>query len=295
MTSLLSLLPPGPFAVEPTVGQHVWRSLAAVDLHLHLSAYRDHAAAQRTFGAARADDGPAPAAAPARPRKPYPMSGGVAQLSLSGPMSKGGSPSLFDGASTVALRRQVRQAANDPDVTAILLRVDSPGGEVAGTGDLAADVRAAAQHKPLYAYAEDLCASAAYWVASQSNAVYANPGARVGSIGTYLVVPDSSGLADKLGVRVHVVRAGEHKGAGVDGAPVTDAHLAHFQGQVDDLNAQFVAAVRRGRNMTAEQAAALADGRVYVGAKAREAGLIDGVTSYDNVLAKLRAYKPPAP
>jgi len=297
--NLSSLIPPGPFAIEPASGQHLLRSLEAIDLHVHLAENESRRVAIKSAdsGAAKsADNGAAKSAdngaAPSKPRKPYQMDGSVALLSLSGPMSKAGSGSMSDGGSTVQLRRQVRQAAADPDVSAILLTIDSPGGEVAGTGDLASDVRAAAQGKPLYAYIEDLGASAAYWVASQCNAIYANPGARVGSIGTYLAVEDSSGMADNLGLKVHVLKAGDYKGAGIPGTAVTDDHLAHFQQQVNDLNSQFVSAVGRGRDKTPEQMKELSDGRMYVGAKARIAGLVEGVTSRDAVIAKLKSYKP---
>ena len=285
--NLSALIPAGPFAIEEASGRHLLRTLEAIDLHVHL---QEHEGKKQALKSADADA--SGASALPKPRKPYPMDGSVALLSLSGPMTKAGSGSLSDGGSTVQLRRQVRQAGADPDVSAILLTIDSPGGEVAGTGDLAADVKSAAQAKPLYAYIEDLGASAAYWVASQANAVYANPGARVGSIGTYMAVADSSGMADKMGVKVHVVKAGDYKGAGVPGAPLTDDHLAHFQQQVNDLNSQFVGAVQRGRGMTDGQMKDMADGRVYVGAKARTAGLVDGITSRDAVLTKLKTYKP---
>lgn len=291
--TLISLLPPGPYAIEPACGQHILRSLETIDLHVHLQDWQSQSSQSQSSQLSAAPRGNvlAEGATAPKQRKSYALDGGVALLSLTGPMSKGGSPSMGNDASTVALRRQVRQAAADPDAKAILLKIDSPGGEVAGTSDLAADVKAAGQVKPLYVYIEDLGASAAYWVASQANAIYAGPSARVGSIGTYLAVEDSSGMADKLGLKVHVVKAGDYKGAGVPGSPVTPDHLAHFQAQVDDLNAHFVSGVQRGRGMTAEQAKALADGRVYVGAKARNAGLVDGITSYDAVLTRLKAYK----
>lgn len=289
--NMLALLPPGPFAIYPVAGQQIWDSFAGTSLHLHLTQYE-----AGLYEATIKDDAPVKVRVdegPVRPaRKPYPMNGSVALLSLAGPMSKGGGPSLSDACSTVALRRQVRQASADADVSAILLTVDSPGGEVAGTADLAGDVWKAAQGKPLYAYIEDFGASAAYWVASQANAVYANPSALVGSIGIYMVVPDTSDMAAKEGVKVHVVRAGDHKGTGVLGAPITDDHLTHFQGIVNDLNRQFLAAVKTGRGLDLTQNVAPANGQVYVGAKARAAGLVDGITSRDNVLAKLQSYKP---
>ncbi len=289
--NLASLIPPGPFAIEPRHGWHIHNQMSQIDLHLHVQEYQEQKTQQQAPGPQSRSGYDSSSD---KPRKPYQMDGGVAILSLSGPMTKGSAPSMSDGTSTVELRRLFRQASADPDVTAILLRVDSPGGQVAGTPDLARDVAAAAKTKPVYAYIEDLGASAAYWIASQCNAIYANPNAIVGSIGTYMVIPDTSEMADKMGAKVHVVKAGDHKGAGVPGAPVTDAHLAHFQQIVDDLNAQFLASVSKARGLTLAQNVAPADGSVFVGAKARAAGLVDGITSFDSVLAKLKTYKAPA-
>lgn len=151
--------------------------------------------------------------------KPFQFESGVAVLSLSGPMTK--RPQSFsDGASTVRMRRQVRQATADPDVTAIALVIDSPGGQVAGTKELADDVAAARARKPVVAYIEDLGASAAYWVAAQADAIYANETAFVGSIGTYCVVQDLSRMAANVGIEVHVLSTGPFKGAGYPGTAV---------------------------------------------------------------------------
>src|SRR5581483_9650939 len=101
--------------------------------------------------------------------------------------------SSMGGTSTVMARRDIRQAVADQDVAGILLAIDSPGGTVAGTDDLAAEVRQARTSKPVWAAIDDLGASAAYWVASQTQRVTVNsPTALVGSIGTLQVIRDLS-------------------------------------------------------------------------------------------------------
>ena len=216
----------------------------------------------------------------------YEVTDGVARLSLDGPMTK--KPTcmawMLGGVSTVEARRALRQAVEDAGVRAIVLCIDSPGGEVAGTFDLADEVARAAAIKPVTAYLEDLCCSAAYAVASQASRVVANRSAVVGAIGTYMVIPDSSRAAQNAGVNVHVVRAGRLKGAGSPGSEVTGEHLAEFQRTVDGLNAQFIATVAQGRGMSVEDVAMLADGRVWVGADAIEVGLVDAVGSLDEVM-----------
>lgn len=220
-------------------------------------------------------------------RREYPIVEGIAIIDLYGPLMKFVG-SLEEGTSTVSARRKVRNAANDPAVSGILLRIDSPGGTVAGTEDLAGDVASAAKAKPVHTYFEDLGASAAYWVGSQAARITANSTAIVGSIGTFCVVYDMSDFAKASGIKVKVVRAGDFKGSGVPGTEVTDEQLAEYQRLVDTLNSHFLEGVKSGRRMAISDVRALADGRVWVGKEAVSKGLIDGVGSFDQAVAELR-------
>ena len=136
-------------------------------------------------------------------------------------------------------------------------------------------------------FIEDLGASAAYKAASQAGRLSANEPAFIGSIGVYQVVEDTSEMAEKMGVKVHVISTGEFKGAGVPGAPVTDAVLQDVQNEVDALNELFMKAVAKGRHMDIRTVRKLADGRVHIAAKAQSLGLIDAVESFDDALAGL--------
>jgi len=149
----------------------------------------------------------------------YENTNGVAIIDVAGVLTK--CPDFINtlfglGTAMLDIGQQVEHAADDDDVSAILLRIDSPGGSVRGTADLAATVAAANKVKPTVAYAEDMMASGAYWIGSAAGKVYSNSTAIVGSIGTYAALLDSSGAADKLGLKVHVVRAGAFKGAGTN-------------------------------------------------------------------------------
>ncbi len=211
----------------------------------------------------------------------------ISVIDIRGTMTKRGS-SLSSAGSTVRLRREVRQAAADPNIDGIMLRIDSPGGTVAGTADLAAEVAAANKKKPVYAFAEDTTASAAYWVASQAAKVYANNRtAKIGSIGTLLVLYDFSGAAEKEGIRPVVVKTGELKGVGVPGAPVTADQETYLQQLVDETQTEFSAEVATGRNLSADKVAAVATGRVYSAVEAQSLGLIDGIASFDATLGLL--------
>lgn len=231
----------------------------------------------------------AKAAASSRARAEYDIVDGIAVIDLTGTLMKTVS-SLSNGTSTVNVRKQIREAAADDKVRGILLRVDSPGGTVAGTADLASEITAAIEAgTPCWAYVEDLCASAAYWIASQCNQVVANNTGLVGSIGTYMQVADYSMAAAQKGIKVHVIKAGQFKGTGTTGTEITAEQLADMQRIVSELNAEFTSAVARGRKLSADQIAELADGRVHVSRNALSLGLIDSIGNYESALAGLRA------
>ena len=213
-------------------------------------------------------------------------SDGIAVISAEGPLQK--ASSKFGGTSTVAMRRAIRQAVGDAAVRAIMLLVDSPGGTVSGTAELAADIATAARSKPVHAHVEDLAGSAAYWLASQAHRVTATATSQVGGIGTYCVVEDSSGQMAKEGIVVHVIAAGKFKGLGEWGRPITADELAYVQSRIDALNEHFLAGVAAGRRMSMDAVRAVADGRIYIGAEAGRLGLIDAVENQDQAMAAVR-------
>ena len=224
----------------------------------------------------------------ARPKLEYPVDRGVALFDVMGVLSKDG-PDLIDllfgegGTATAPLADAIGRAADDPSVLAIFIDIDSPGGTVDGTAAVADAVYAASQKKPVFAFAGDCIASAAYWIGSQATKLFVGPTSTVGSIGVYTVLVDSSRLAANQGIDVKVVKSGEMKGAGTPGTPITDAQVADTQRVIDDLNGHFVAAVARGRGMrmkherNADGKPIPADGRVFIGQQAVDMGLADGV------------------
>ena len=216
------------------------------------------------------------------------VSDGLAVVQIRGPLMKHRA-SLCSSTSTAMLRRTIRRAAADDAVRAIMLRIESPGGTVAGTRELAQDIRAAAQRKPLHAYAEETCASAAYWLASQASHVGANATAVVGSIGTYSVLEDWSEAAENMGVRVHMIRAGEMKGAGTPGTPISAEILADHQRLIDGLNAFFLEAVEQGRGLSSAAVRRLNDGRVHLADDAKDLGLIDAVETFEEAADRLQS------
>lgn len=210
----------------------------------------------------------------------------VAVIDIQGAMTKRGS-SMSDAGSMTRIRRELRQAVADEDVAAVILRIESPGGTISGTMDLAADVRKANQQKPVVAFVEDLCASAGYWVASQAERIIANnDSALVGSIGTFIGLYDLSGLAAQKGIRPIVVRSGAMKGAGFPGTEISQEIRDELQSKVDQTQALFTAGVAEGRTLSVDTVTALADGRMHLAPVAKDLKLIDSVNDFASAVSE---------
>ena len=145
----------------------------------------------------------------------------------------------------------VRRAVADETVKAIVLDVDSPGGDAMGCAEAFEAVFAMRGAKPIIAVADTLMASAAYFLACAADEIVASPSSLIGSIGTIMTHFDMSGMAEQDGVKVTLITAGEHKAAGSQWLPLDDATTKLLQGTVDDFYGQFVAAVAKGRDVRA--------------------------------------------
>lgn len=209
------------------------------------------------------------------------VEGGVATINIHGILMKNPPSWLawfgIDSTDFSQIRQQLAEAVGNTNVQEILLHVDSPGGTVAGASETADAIKAAGRVKPVIAYIEDLGASGAYYLASQAKQITANLNAEVGSIGVYTVYEDYSKAAETAGVKVHVIRSGEHKGMGIIGAPITDGQIRAVQDVIDGMAGNFIAAVSEGRRISIEMVTALADGRVFIAAEAKKNGLIDSI------------------
>jgi signal peptide peptidase SppA len=217
----------------------------------------------------------------------YDVTGGIAIIPLDGPLMK--IWSKYGGTSTLWARAAVRNADADPNVSGIMLHIDSPGGTSAGTSDLGDDIRSVG--KPIHSYISDLGASAAYWAASQTDHITIGRTGLSGSIGTYASIVDTSGAAELAGIKVHVISTGKYKGAGEEGAPVTDDQLAYWQELVNKHFAHFESAVRGGRRMTKSKFDAVSDGRVFDAADSKMLGLVDEIGSFDTAIKRLMRAK----
>lgn len=215
---------------------------------------------------------------------------GVAIIRMEGAITK--ALPKFEGASSVLTRRAIRNATNDEDIESILLKFDSPGGQVDGIEDLAREVTRARQFKIVDAYVEDLAASAAYWVASQARRITSNPMGFSGNIGAFAVLEDLSGLAEREGIRVIVKSTGPFKGMGVPGTAISKEAEDEVQRHVDQVGVFFFRAVRQGRRITASQLTAVTDGRLWIANEAQELGLIDAIGTFEEAVAMTKDKRP---
>jgi signal peptide peptidase SppA len=203
-------------------------------------------------------------------------------------MTKRGS-SFSDAGSTVKIRQQIRQVKADSSIGGVMLVIDSPGGTVAGTAELGADIADLAASKPMVTFAEDVMCSAALWAGVQAGKVFANSDhATVGSKGVFIGLYDQSGQAAKEGIRPVVIRTGDLKGTGFPGSEISDPQKLMLQQMVDAANVSFDAAMQK-RKMSASALAELSRGGVFTGKAAVGMGLIDGIRSFDEALSELRS------
>ena len=189
-------------------------------------------------------------------------------------------------ASYTAIGEQLDAALADPNVAAILLDVDSPGGESGGVFDLADRIRAATAVKPVWAVANDMAFSAAYALACAASRVFVSRTGGVGSIGVIAMHVDQSAKDAREGVRYTAVFAGARKNDLNPHEPITDEAQAQLQAEVSRIYGLFVATVATYRGITADAVAATEAG-LFFGQDAVAAGLADAVGTFDDALAQL--------
>lgn len=215
--------------------------------------------------------------------------GGVAVLAIEGVLAPKANlfTEISGGASTQMLSAQVQSMLNDNAVKSIILAIDSPGGSVFGTPELADVVRSAAKVKPVVAVSDASMCSGAYWVGSACNAVYiTGPMVNVGSIG---VVQRRSYQPAAAGEPVvEEITAGKYKRVGSPDKPLNKEDRAYVQSQLDHMYGVFVGAVSQNRGASIEDVLAnMADGRVFIGQQAVDHGLVDGFSTVDAMVEQL--------
>ena len=191
------------------------------------------------------------------------------------------------GTSTEMLGKQLKALADNPEISSIILDINSPGGEVFGMPELAADIRAIRGRKRIVALANPIAASAAYWLGASASEFYSIPSGQVGSIGVYGIHKDVSAAEEKLGVKVSIISAGKYKTEGSEHEPLTEEAKAHMQEMVDAYYGMFVDGVASGRAVKpSEVEGKFGEGRMVLASHAKSKGMIDGIITMDNLLKR---------
>jgi protease-4 len=178
--------------------------------------------------------------------------------------------------------KQLQRAEGDSNVKAIVLRIDSPGGTVAASQEIASYVQHAS--KPIVVSVADIDASGAYMVSARADRIVANPGSAIGSIGVIMEIPNASGLMDKLGMEFKVITAGKYKDAGSPFRAVTPEETAMLQSQINEIYGQFIDIVADGRKLPRSEVESMATGWAWTGTEAKKMGLVDQVGTYEDAL-----------
>lgn len=223
--------------------------------------------------------------------QPYQVIDGVAVLPLEGVLAKRANMfmQISGGTSMQLAERDLRAAVADPAVHSIILSVDSPGGTVDGTQTLANAIASAKAVKPIVTLASGTMASAAYWTGSATDAIYITDGTtQVGSIGVVATHVDISAQQAASGVKTTEIFAGQYKRITSQYEPLSAAGRQTMQDQVDYTYSLFVQAVAQQRGVSVDKVLQdMADGRVFMGQQAIDAGLVDGVSTLDALVQQL--------
>jgi protease-4 len=172
--------------------------------------------------------------------------------------------------------RELGEHGDDPSIRAVVVRIQSPGGVVGPTQEIHDAIqRLRSRGKPVVASMGSVAASGGYYLAAAATRIVANPGTLTGSIGVILQLAEIEGLLRKVGVRYEIIKSGRFKDAGSFARPMTPDERAVLQAVLDDMHDQFVTAVAEGRRLPKDRARALADGRIFSGRMAKDAGLVD--------------------
>jgi protease IV len=197
------------------------------------------------------------------------------------------------------LIRDLKLYRENPQVKAVVIRINSPGGVVGPTQELhQALMRVREAGKPVVASLGSVAASGGYYTAVAADRIFANPGTLTGSIGVIMQMANVESLFKKVGVDYVVVKAGRYKDIGNFTRPMTPEERRVLQTLLDDVHAQFIDAVATGRNLDRADVVKFADGRVFSGTQAKDLKMIDTLGSFEDAIneaAKLAGLRvPPA-
>lgn len=218
----------------------------------------------------------------------YTVQDGVAVIPIHGVIGKRMNmfSQISGGTSTQLIERDIKTALSDSKVNSILLHIDSPGGTVDGTQNLASVIRDAKTQKPVMTFADGTIASAAYWIGSAADGIVAaSDTTQIGSIGVVATHTDYSKAEEAQGIKTTEITAGKYKRIASSNAPLTKEGKEYIQDQVDQLYTIFVDEVAQNRGVDIDTVIeGMADGRVFLSKQALKRGMIDNIASLETTI-----------
>lgn len=215
--------------------------------------------------------------------------GKILVLDIEGVIDGGSGSDGFFGSDSMVVQatEKLRKAERDDSIRAVVLRVDSPGGGVTASDVIYREVMRYKQKTktPVYVSMLDLAASGGYYISMAGDEVYASPTTVTGSIGVIAMFPQLTGLGDKIGVSMEVVKSGANKDMGAPWHRMGAEERAILQSVIDEMYNKFTGIVAQNRTkLDPARVRELADGRIYTGEQALNLGLVDGLMYLDEVI-----------
>ncbi len=196
-----------------------------------------------------------------------------------------------------AMRKSLKDAREDENVKAIVLRVDSPGGSALTSELIWREIEITKKVKPVVVSMGNVAASGGYYISCNANRIFAEPGTITGSIGVFGMLPNLTQLSNKIGIHTETVNTHSNASGYSVFTPLKDDTRAIVQESVENVYTTFLNRVAAGRKMTTEQVDAIAQGRIWTGTDAVKNGLVDEIGGLDKAIAhaakiaKLKEYK----
>ena len=231
--------------------------------------------------------------------------GKIVVIPLSGPITTAGS--LLSPGSTITpglVRDYLARAEKDTAVKAIVLRIESPGGEIAPSQEILWEIEEVKEAKPVVVSMGGTAASGGYYISTKADKIVALPTTMTGSIGVISQVMNVEGLLEKLGIQIETFKGGKYKDMYSGFREMTPEEEEIMQGMIDEYYEQFIDVVAEGRGLGKEEVRDLATGQIYTGTAAKELGLVDALGGLDTATelamelagieaARVEYYQPP--
>ncbi len=217
----------------------------------------------------------------------------VLLLDISGLISTSINPGLFARESDLLSQvyYRLKKASEDPFIKGVILRLDTPGGEVTASDIIYHEIQNFKKRTgiPVLALMMSMTASGGYYIASACDHLIAHPSSLTGSIGVISLFPNLDGLLDKIGIQMAVIKSGKLKDSGSVFREMTEEEKIVFQNIVDEYYQNFLNVVYENRKdfLTLENLKQLADGRIFTASQALEAKMIDEIGYFDTALEKM--------